>query len=159
MENKSDFSVISLVALAHGISHFFQIIVAPLFPLIKEELGVSYAALGFSMALFYTLSALFQPVAGFVVDRVGARGVLLGGVGLLAAGTFVAGISESYLLLVLGMATASFIRPTFRSSTHASARRGSATRIARTAWLARSATPRRRSSAAASARYTAGTLH
>src|SRR5258707_5539766 len=116
MENKSDFSVISLVALAHGISHFFQIIVAPLFPLIKEELGVSYAALGFSMALFYTLSALFQPVAGFVVDRVGARGVLLGGVGLLAAGTFVAGISESYLLLVLGMAMAGIGNSVFHPS-------------------------------------------
>ncbi len=116
MENKSDFPVISLVALAHGISHFFQIIVAPLFPLIKEELGVSYAALGFSIALFYTLSALFQPVAGFVVDRVGARGVLLGGIGLLAAGTFVAGISESYLLLVLGMAMAGIGNSVFHPS-------------------------------------------
>ncbi len=112
----SDALVISLVALAHGISHFFQIIVAPLFPLIKEELGVSYAALGFSMALFYTLSAVFQPVTGFVVDRFGARGVLLGGVGLLAVGTFVAGISESYLLLVLGMAMAGIGNSVFHPS-------------------------------------------
>src|SRR5258705_5779421 len=100
-EAKSEFPVISLIALAHGISHFFQLIVAPLFPLIKEELGVSYAALGFAMALFYTLSAIFQPVAGFVVDRFGARGVLLGGVALQAAGTLLAGLSGSYPLLVL----------------------------------------------------------
>ena len=32
---------------------------------------MSYAALGFVVALFYTLSALFQPLAGFVVDRFG----------------------------------------------------------------------------------------
>jgi len=115
-ETPSDALVISLVALAHGTSHFFQIIVAPLFPLIKEELGVSYAALGFSMALFYTLSALFQPVAGFVVDRVGARGVLLGGVGLLTFGTFVAGISENYFLLVVGAALAGIGNSVFHPS-------------------------------------------
>ena len=106
MKDKSDYVVISLVALAHGTSHFFQLIVAPLFPLIKEELGVSYAALGFGVSLFYALSALLQPVAGFVVDRFGARGVLLGGVGLLAGGTFLAAASGSYALLVIGMALA-----------------------------------------------------
>ena len=29
-------------------SHFYQLLLAPLFPFIKDELGVSYAALGFS---------------------------------------------------------------------------------------------------------------
>ena len=116
MKNQGDLSVISLVALAHGISHFIQLIVAPLFPLIKEELGVSYAALGFAMALFYALSAIFQPVAGFVVDRVGARGVLLGGVGFLTAGTLLAGLSGSYLLLVLGMAIAGIGNSVFHPS-------------------------------------------
>jgi MFS transporter, FSR family, fosmidomycin resistance protein len=115
-EGKSDLPVISLIALAHGTSHFFQLIVAPLFPLIKEELGVSYAALGFAIALFYTLSAIFQPLAGFVVDRFGARGVLLGGVGLLMAGTLLAGLSASYPLLVLGMALAGLGNSVFHPS-------------------------------------------
>ena len=35
-----DFRVIGLVALAHGVSHFFQIATAVLFPLIKDDLGV-----------------------------------------------------------------------------------------------------------------------
>jgi len=65
--------VIGLVALAHGASHFFQLVLAPLFPLIKEDLGVSYAALGFVATLFFAVSALLQPVAGFVVDRYGGR--------------------------------------------------------------------------------------
>ena len=115
-EAKNDLPVISLVALAHGISHFSQLIVAPLFPLIKEELGVSYAALGFAVALFYALSAIFQPVAGFVVDRFGARSVLLSGVGFLTAGTLLAGISGSYLLLVLGMAIAGIGNSVFHPS-------------------------------------------
>jgi MFS family permease len=106
VKNSSDATVIALVSLAHGMSHFFQIIVAPLFPLIKEELGVSYAALGFSLTLFYALSAICQPAAGFVVDRFGARGVLLGGIGLMAAGVLLVGISTSYPVLVAGMALA-----------------------------------------------------
>jgi predicted MFS family arabinose efflux permease len=104
MKKNSDAAVIALISTAHGISHFFQLVVAPLFPLIKDDFGVSYAALGFAMALFYAVSALLQPVAGFVVDRFGARGVLLGGIGLQVLGVFVVGSSHSYPLLVAGMA-------------------------------------------------------
>jgi FSR family fosmidomycin resistance protein-like MFS transporter len=103
-KDRNDYFVITLVALAHGSSHFFQMVVAPLFPFIKEDLGVSYAALGFALALFYTLSALFQPVAGFVVDRFGARVVLLGGVGLQALGVGLIAFSSSYEGLVIGSA-------------------------------------------------------
>jgi FSR family fosmidomycin resistance protein-like MFS transporter len=96
-------AVIGLVSVAHGVSHFFQIIVAPLFPLIKDDLGVSYAALGFAMTLFYGASALFQPVAGFVVDRLGARNVLVGGLALMVAGIALVGLSGGYPVLVAGM--------------------------------------------------------
>ena len=58
MKRTGDALVIGLVALAHGLSHFFQLIIAPLFPLIKEELGVSYAALGFVAMLFYLVVSL-----------------------------------------------------------------------------------------------------
>lgn len=95
--------MISLVAVAHGTSHFFQIIVAPLFPLITRDLDVSYAALGFAMTLFYAVSALCQPLAGFVVDRMGARRLLLSGLALMVAGVAVIGAAPSYAVLVAGM--------------------------------------------------------
>jgi len=95
--------VIGLVSVAHGMSHFYQLVVAPLLPFIKDELGVSYAALGFAMTLFYAASALFQPIAGFVVDRVGARGVLTGGLALMVAGIALAGAAHSYPMLVVGL--------------------------------------------------------
>ena len=108
MQKSNDAVVISLVSLAHGCSHFYQLAFAPLFPLMKDELGVSYAALGFVVTLFYALSAIFQPVAGFVVDRFGGRGVLAGGVACLTLGTLVAASSTSYGMLVLGAAIAGF---------------------------------------------------
>jgi MFS family permease len=106
MRRPGDAFVIVLVALAHGTSHFFQLMLAPLFPLIKEDLGVSYAALGFVVALFYALSALLQPVAGFVVDRFGGRAALLAGMGGLTLGMMVAGSASSYEMLVAGAAIA-----------------------------------------------------
>jgi len=101
---RKDATVIGLISFAHGMSHFYQLLLAPLFPFIKDELGVSYAALGFLVAVFYTLSALFQPLAGFVVDRYGARSVLLGGVALLIVGAFVQGLATNYAMLALGAA-------------------------------------------------------
>ena len=101
---RKDATVIGLISLAHGMSHFYQLLLAPLFPFVKDELGVSYAALGFLVALFYTLSGLLQPLAGFVVDRYGARAVLLGGIAFFIAGITVQGFSSSYAVLALGAA-------------------------------------------------------
>ena len=101
---KNDATVIGLISLAHGMSHFYQLLLAPLFPFIKDELSVSYAALGFLVALFYALSALLQPFAGFVVDRYGARGVLLGGIAFFVAGILVQAFATSYALLAIGAA-------------------------------------------------------
>jgi hypothetical protein len=59
-----DTKVIGLVALAHGLSHFYQIVTAVLFPLIREDLGVSYAALGATTAAYYVVSGVCQTLAG-----------------------------------------------------------------------------------------------
>ena len=101
---RKDATVIGLISFAHGMSHFYQLLLAPLFPFIKEDLGVSYAALGFLVAVFYTLSAVFQPLAGFVVDRYGARGVLLGGIGFFVLGILILGTATGYPMLVVGAA-------------------------------------------------------
>jgi FSR family fosmidomycin resistance protein-like MFS transporter len=101
---RNDATVIGLISFAHGMSHFYQLLLAPLFPFIKEELGVSYAALGFLVALFYTLSGVLQPLAGFVVDRYGARSVLLAGISFFVVSTLVMGFSTSYAMLAAGAA-------------------------------------------------------
>ncbi|MEC7303567.1 MAG: hypothetical protein VXV97_13565, partial [Pseudomonadota bacterium] len=43
---RADTLVIGLVALAHLLSHFYQVVLGPLFPLLKEEFGVSYTGAG-----------------------------------------------------------------------------------------------------------------
>jgi hypothetical protein len=63
---RPDARVIGLVGVAHGLSHFFQLCIPPLFPLLREEFGTSYAALGAVLAVFYAVSGVMQTVAGFL---------------------------------------------------------------------------------------------
>jgi MFS family permease len=97
---RRDVKVIGLVGIAHGLSHFFQIATAVLFPLIKGDLGVSYAALGATVGLYYTVSGVCQTLAGFAVDRYGARRVLLAGLALAVAGTGLAGLAQNFPMLL-----------------------------------------------------------
>jgi MFS family permease len=71
------------------------------FPLIKDDLGVSYVALGGTVALYYIVSGICQTLAGFAVDRYGARRVLFLGLALATAGAAIAGTAHSYEMLVI----------------------------------------------------------
>jgi MFS family permease len=82
---RSDVRVIGLIAAAHFFSHFFQLTLPPLFPLLKDAWGVPYVALGLAMSVFYGASGIGQTASGFLVDRVGAHRVLLGGMALFSA--------------------------------------------------------------------------
>lgn len=97
---RQDARVIGLVGVGHGVSHFYQLLLPPLFPLMKDDLGVSYAALGFVLAVYFTVSGVFQFLAGFAVDRYGARRVLAIGFVLCVAGALLAGLSRSYETLL-----------------------------------------------------------
>ncbi len=97
---RRDAQVIGLVGVAHGTSHFFHLILAPLFPWIKEAFGLSYAELGFLMTVFFIVSGVGQFLAGFLVDRYGALQVLFGGMALLGFSALGLAMSSSYLMLM-----------------------------------------------------------
>jgi FSR family fosmidomycin resistance protein-like MFS transporter len=103
---RQDVKLISLIAVAHGLSHFYQLVIAVLFPLIKQDLGVSYAALGAATAGYYVVSGVCQTLAGFAVDRYGARRVLLIGLALCSLGILLAGLAQSYAMLVVAFLVA-----------------------------------------------------
>lgn len=96
---KQDASVIGLVGVAHLISHFSQLLLAPLFPWLKTEFNVSYAELGFLMTVFFVVSCGVQAASGFVVDRFGPRPVLFAGLALIGVAAFGYSLSTSYWML------------------------------------------------------------
>lgn len=94
-----DARVMGLVGAAHLISHFSQLLLAPLFPWLKDAFSVSYAELGFLMSIFFVVSCAVQALSGFVVDRVGPRPILLGGLALLGIAAFGYSLSTSYWMM------------------------------------------------------------
>jgi MFS transporter, FSR family, fosmidomycin resistance protein len=91
-----DAGVIGLVGLAHLISHFNQLLLAPLFPWLKQAFDASYTELGFLMTVFFVVSCGVQAAAGFLVDRYGPRPVLFAGMGLIATSAFGYALSPGY---------------------------------------------------------------
>lgn len=96
-------NTIGLVGLAHGTSHFFQLALPPLFPWIGAGLALNHTQLGVLLTVFYVVSCAGQALAGFVVDRVGARLVLFGGVACIALAALGLAISPNYSTLLLFM--------------------------------------------------------
>jgi MFS transporter, FSR family, fosmidomycin resistance protein len=96
----NDTRVIGLVGLAHGTSHFFHLIAAPLFPWFKAEFNLSFAQLGALMTTFFIVSGIGQALSGFVVDKIGARKVLFFGLSCFVLAALGLASSQNYAMLL-----------------------------------------------------------
>ena len=97
---RRDVRVIGLIGAAHFFSHFFQLVLPPLFPLLRTVFDVPYVALGLTMSVFFGASGVGQTLSGFLVDRVGAHRVLMGGMALFAGSIALAGLVPTYWMLL-----------------------------------------------------------
>jgi MFS family permease len=103
---RGDVRVVGLVAAAHFMSHFYQLVLPPIFPLLVGVFGVGYADLGLVVSVTYVVSGLMQTPAGILVDRLGPALVLLGGLAVYSVSVFLSGLAPSVWWLVPLMATA-----------------------------------------------------
>jgi MFS transporter, FSR family, fosmidomycin resistance protein len=103
---RGDFSVIGLIGLAHGTSHFFHMLLPPLFPVFIRDFGLSYSQLGLLVTTFFIISGVGQALAGFLVDRVGARPVLFAALCCFVVAALAAASANSYGGLILAAALA-----------------------------------------------------
>jgi len=105
----SSLRTLSLISLAHWVSHFHMLVLPMLFPFLKEKLGVGYVELGVPLTVFAVVSALTQAPVGYLVDRAGARRVLLvgltlGGLSLAMLGFYLTYASLIVSAVLLGLA-------------------------------------------------------
>jgi MFS family permease len=100
-DTRRDATLIGLVGAAHAVSHFSQLLLAPLFPWLRDAFAVSYAELGLLLTIFFVVSCAMQALSGFVVDRLGPRPVLFAGMALLATAAFGYATSHSYWMLAV----------------------------------------------------------
>ncbi|MFY9686083.1 MAG: MFS transporter [Pseudolabrys sp.] len=98
--------VVGAVSVAHFMSHYYIIALAPLMPFVRDEYQVTYTEIGLALAVFNIVTAVFQTPAGFLVDRLGARILLILGL-VIGATTFItAGLVDSFGVLLAMFAIA-----------------------------------------------------
>ncbi|MCM8596469.1 MFS transporter [Accumulibacter sp.] len=101
-----DLETISLIGFLHGVSHFFHLLLPPLFPWLMRDFGLSFTGIGATMTVFFVVSAFGQALAGFLVDRLGAARVLAGGIGCFLVATLLLALARDYAGLALVAALA-----------------------------------------------------
>ena len=96
----SEDKLIAGVCIAHFVSHYYMMLLAPLFVFIKDDYGVTYTELSLALAAFGVVSAVLQTPVGFFVDHFGARLNLIGGLLLGSAAVAVAGLVDSFWVFI-----------------------------------------------------------
>lgn len=99
-----DARVIALIAAAHFVSHVHLMLLPPIFGPVREAFGVSYIEIGAALTAYNVVSAALQTPAGFLVDRIGPRAMLTGGLFLAATALLVAALLPDYAIFVVAYA-------------------------------------------------------
>jgi MFS family permease len=97
----SDTRVISLIGLAHFFSHFYQLTLPALFPIMLTVERLNWAELGTLSATLFVASGILQTPSGFLVDKIGARPTLIGGIFIMSVAIMGFWWADSYPLMLL----------------------------------------------------------
>src|SRR3954453_21837931 len=108
--------LVSLLALAMFLNYTDRGSLSIVAPVLKQQLGISNAAMGLLLSAFFWSSAIAQPAAGWIAQRFAPRTVLAVATGLWSLATFACGLATGIAMLfvfrmLLGLAE-SVISPT-----------------------------------------------
>src|ERR1700710_2967752 len=93
LQKRIEVKSLALICAGHLISHLYYLVLIPLFPMLRDRLGLGFVELGFAITLFNIVGGLVQTPMGYAVDRFGARrvlvaGLVLGGAAYVSIGLF-----------------------------------------------------------------------
>ena len=116
---RGETALLTRVSMAHLVSHFHIMTLPALIPLLPAYLGVGFVEVGIALAVFNIVSLFVQTPIGFLVDRLGARRLLmaaliLGGFSFLSVAAF-----GSYPLLLVAMAAAGLANGVYHPADYA----------------------------------------
>ena len=97
----SELQTLVVVSGAHLISHLHIMVLPVLLPLLKEQMNVGFFELGLALTTFNVVTGLTQAPMGFLVDRVGAKIVLIAGLMLGGLAFMSLGFTTTYAWLIV----------------------------------------------------------
>lgn len=112
------------VSTAHLVSHLHIMAVPALLPVLPDAMQVSFVELGIAIGLFNIVSAAVQAPLGFLVDRLGARRMLMAALLLGMASFGLVAIAPSYPCLLAAMFLAGLANGVYHPADYALLSRG-----------------------------------
>lgn len=100
------FTVIAAISVSHFLNDLMQSLLPAIYPMLKEDFGLSFGQVGLLTLTFQTTASLLQPVVGIVADRrplpysmaVGMSATLAGLLLLAVAGNFTVLVTAAALI-------------------------------------------------------------
>ena len=118
-----DMKVISLVCFPHMMSHAYWLVIPPMYGILIAAFGITgelpYTKIAVVTTVFAMATFIFQTPVGFIVDRVGARSVLIGGLALEAVAIGLFGVATAYWQLLVLAAIAGVGHTVFHPADYA----------------------------------------
>ncbi|SDK02113.1 MFS transporter [Natronorubrum texcoconense] len=92
--------IVGAVSGAHFLSHVYLLAFPPLFPLLGAEFDLTTAQLGLLVTAIYLPTLFLQIPLGELVDRIGAKRILVGGLVVTSLGVSLSGLATGYWMLL-----------------------------------------------------------
>jgi FSR family fosmidomycin resistance protein-like MFS transporter len=100
--SKTAFGILLSICACHAINDMLQSLLAAIYPLLKEDLHLSFAQIGIATLTYQLTASMLQPLVGLYADRRPAPFSLPGGTFFTMAGLVLLSTAHTYGALLVG---------------------------------------------------------